>query len=47
MCYARRKIQGGVGALQESDGTNFLKPNGQSRNLNVFGEYIQGQFLDN
>ena len=35
MCYAQRNILGGVGALRESDDTNFLKPNGQSRNLNV------------
>ena len=35
MCYKRRKIEGGVGALRESDDINFLKPNGQSRNLNV------------
>ena len=31
MCYTRRIIEGGVGALRESDDTNFLKPNGQSR----------------
>ena len=37
MCYTRRKIEGGVGALRESDDTNFLKPNGQSRNLNIYG----------
>ena len=37
MCYTRRVIQGGVGALQESDDTNVLKPNGQSRNLHVYG----------
>ena len=36
MCYARRKIEGGVGALRWSDDTNFLKFNGQSRNLNVY-----------
>ena len=36
MCYTRRKIQGGVGALRESDDTNYLKPNGQSRNLNIY-----------
>ena len=36
MCYTRRKIEGGVGALRESDDSNFLKPNGQSRNLNVY-----------
>ena len=37
MCYTRRKIQGGVSALRESDDTTFLEPNGQSRNLNVYG----------
>ena len=37
MCYTQRKIEGGVGALRESDDTNFLKPNGQSRNLNIYG----------
>ena len=37
MCYMRRKVEGGVGALRESDDTNFLKPDGQSRNLNVYG----------
>ena len=36
MCYTRRKIEGGVGALREYDDTNFLKPNGQSRNLNIY-----------
>ena len=36
MCYTQRKIEGGVGALRESDDTNFLKPNGQSRNLNIY-----------
>ena len=36
MCYTRRKIQGGVGALREFDDTNFLNPNGQSRNLDVY-----------
>ena len=35
MCYTQRNIQGGVGALRESNDTNFFKPNGQSRNLNV------------
>ena len=35
MCYTRRKIEGGVGALRGSDDANFLKPNGQSRNLNI------------
>ena len=37
MCYTQRKIEGGVGALRESDDANFLKPNGQSRNLHVYG----------
>ena len=37
MSYTRRKIEGGVGALRESDDTKFLKPNGQSRNLNIYG----------
>ena len=37
MCYTRRKIEGDVVALRESDDTNFLKPNGQSRNLNIYG----------
>ena len=32
----RRKVEGGVGAMLESDDTNFLKPNGQSRNLNIY-----------
>ena len=36
MRYTRRKIEGGVGALRESDDTNFLKPNGQSRNLDIY-----------
>ena len=36
MRYTRRKIEGGVGALRESDDKNFLKPNGQSRNLNIY-----------
>ena len=36
MCYRRRKIEGGVGALRESTYKNFLKFNGQSRNLNVY-----------
>ena len=37
MCYTQRKIEGGLVALRESDATNFLKPNGQSRNLNIYG----------
>ena len=40
MCYARRKIEGGVVALRESDDSNFLKPNGQSRNLNIYDNSI-------
>ena len=36
MCYTRRKIEGGVGALQESDDRIFLKPHGRSRNLNIY-----------
>ena len=36
MCYTLRKIEGVVGALRESDVTNFLKPNGLSRNLNIY-----------
>ena len=39
MCYTQSKIEGGVGALREPDDTNFLEPNGQSRNLNVYGLY--------
>ena len=30
------QIEVGVDALRESDATNFLKPNGQSRNLNIY-----------
>ena len=37
MCYTRRKIEGGVEALREYDDTKVLKPNGQSRNLNIYG----------
>ena len=37
MCYTQRKIEGSVIALRESDDTRFLKPNGLSRNLNVYG----------
>ena len=40
MCYTRRKIEGGVVALRESDDTNFLKPNGQSRNLYIYVQNI-------
>mgnify|MGYP001794637316 CR=1 FL=1 len=38
MCYERRKIVGAVDALRQSDDTNFLKLNGQSKNLNVYGQ---------
>ena len=44
MCYTRRKIQGGVSALRESDDTNFLGPSGQSRNLNVYDQKIMTKF---
>ena len=37
MCYTRRKFEGGVVALRKSVETNFLTPNGQSRNLNMYG----------
>ena len=41
MCYTRGKIEGGVGALRESDyNVKFLKPNGQSRNLNVYADSL-------
>ena len=40
MCYTGRKLQGGVGAQRESGDINFLKPNDQSRNLNVYGVKI-------
>ena len=40
MCYMRRKIEGAIGAMRESDDTNFLKPDGQSRNLYVYGIYL-------
>ena len=40
MCYTQRKIEGGVGALRDADDTKFLKPNGQSRNLNIYGIII-------
>ena len=45
MSYTRRKIEGGVGAMRESDDTNFLKPNGQSRDLNIYGSYISEALL--
>ena len=37
MCYKRRKIEDGVGALCKSGDTNFWTPNGQSSNLKVNG----------
>ena len=36
MCYALREIEGVFGALREYDDANFLKPYGQSRNLNIY-----------
>ena len=36
MCYTRRKIEGGVEELRENDDTKVLKPNGRSRNLNIY-----------
>ena len=45
MCYTRRKILGCVAALWESDDTSFSKPNGQSRNLNVYVEYNAVDFV--
>ena len=47
MCYTQRKIEGGVGALRESDDTNFLKPYGQSRNLNIYGQKPSTAFGSN
>ena len=41
----RRNIEGGVGALRESDDTNFLKPDGQSRNFNVYGHHLYNKLL--
>ena len=38
MCYTRRKIEGGVGVLREPNNANFLKPNGQSRNLHIYDD---------
>ena len=43
MRYTRRKLEGGVGVLRESDDTNVLKPNGQSRNLNVYDNMTPSQ----
>ena len=45
MCYTRRKIEGGVDALRESDDTNLLTPNGQSRNLNIYGYLILQPYM--
>ena len=39
MCYIRRKIEGGVGALRESDDTKFLKSSGNLKNLNIYGAH--------
>ena len=36
MYYTRCKVEGGFGALRESDTTFFLKLDGQSRNLNIY-----------
>ena len=47
MCYTLRKIEGGVGAMRESDDTNFLKPNGQSRNINIYAWNIVTQQENN
>ena len=47
MCYMRRKIEGGVDALREFDDTNFLKPNGQSRNLNIYDPNITDYYIIN
>ena len=44
MSYTRRNIEGGVGALRESDDTIFLKPNGQSRNFNIYDAYTLRSF---
>ena len=45
MCYTRRKLEGGVGALREFDDANFLKPNGQSRNLHVYGFFFAHSWI--
>ena len=47
MCYTRRKIEVGVGALRESDDTNFLKLNGQSRNLDIYGVQLSTSPFEN
>ena len=36
MCNMLCEIEGGIEALRESDGKNYLKPNSQSRNLNIY-----------
>ena len=41
----QRKIEGGVGALREPDDTNFLKPNGQSRNLHIYAADVSGHYV--
>ena len=44
MCYTRHKIEGGIGALRESDDSNFLKPNGLSRNHHIYGHHMHLPF---
>ena len=39
MYYTWRKIEGCVGVLRESDDTSFLKANGKSRNLHIYGQH--------
>ena len=39
------QIEGGVEALREYDDTNFLKPNGQSRNLNIYDNNCEVHLL--
>ena len=41
MCYKQCKIAGGVGALRESDATNFFKPNTQ-----IFTFWGENQLLN-
>ena len=45
MCYTQRKIEGRVSALREPDDTKFLKPNGQSRILNIYGYTFTGHIV--
>ena len=44
MCYTRRKIEGGIGALLESDDTNFLILNGQFKNLHIYEHHVHVPF---